>query len=177
MKKQKSATRTVVILICSVITLAAIAGGYWWYRQQTTPTQSNNSSDAALQHEGKTKKEEVVGNAEPTPTDSTSKDTTGQTYTPPQDTSNIVITPSQDGSQVTVTTKLLGYSDGTCNLTATNGAKLATQTAAVMFQREYSTCAGFTVPVSQLGTGTWNITLSVTSGGSTQTKSTSIGVK
>lgn len=65
-------------------------------------------------------------------------------------------------SEVTVYTKLHGYSSGTCTLTAKNSDKEFTKTVPVIYQDNYSICAGFTVPVSQLGVGSWDIALSVT---------------
>lgn len=78
---------------------------------------------------------------------------------------------------VTVFTKLYGYSDGSCLLTVTNGTKTTTQTAAAMYQSEFSSCAGFSVPIGPLGKGTWSIKLSVTSADKTQDKSISFEVK
>lgn len=71
---------------------------------------------------------------------------------------------------VTVFTKLPGYSSGTCNLKVTNGGNTVNQTAPLMYQAEYSTCAGFSVPVSDLGSGTWSIRLAATSNGTTESK-------
>lgn len=78
---------------------------------------------------------------------------------------------------VTVFTKLPGYSSGSCDLTVSNGAKTSTQSVQLLFQPEFSTCAGFSVPIGPLGKGTWNIKLAVTSGGSTESKSISYEVK
>lgn len=78
---------------------------------------------------------------------------------------------------VTVFTKLPGYSDGTCTLVATNGNKSTSQSAPVMFQPEFSSCAGFSIPISSVGTGTWNLQLSVTSKGATESKTIIFEVK
>lgn len=95
----------------------------------------------------------------------------------PTDTSSIQLSAKQQGSTVVVTTKLTGqgYSSGSCKLTATQGVSTNSQTADIIYQPEYSTCAGFSVPVSTLGSGTWQINLSVTPlNGETLTKSTSL---
>jgi hypothetical protein len=62
-------------------------------------------------------------------------------------------------STVTVTTKLPGVAAGTCTLEITNGTKSASKSAPVIYQPEFSTCAGFSIPVSEVGSGTWAITL------------------
>ncbi|MEO6760813.1 MAG: hypothetical protein ABI220_00335 [Candidatus Saccharimonadales bacterium] len=99
-------------------------------------------------------------------------------YTPPVSSQGITLTPKQDNSsQVSLTTKLSGYSDGTCSLTVANGDKSVTQTATVIYQSQFSTCAGFTIPVSSLGTGTWQFNLTVTSGGNTTSKEATLGVQ
>lgn len=54
---------------------------------------------------------------------------------------------------------------GTCTLTlthATSGKKV-TKSAAVVTNPSSSTCEGFDVPVSELGSGKWNITVAVKS--------------
>mgnify|MGYP003586595371 CR=1 FL=1 len=71
------------------------------------------------------------------------------------------ITTKQEAESVTILTKIQSVSEGTCNLTATNGANTITQEAKVIYQPEFSSCAGFSVPISGLGIGTWNITLVV----------------
>lgn len=98
-------------------------------------------------------------------------------YTPPSDNAGIAMTPSTSGDKVVVSTQLTGYSDGACKLTAVNGAKTNSQTANIIYAPGYSTCAGFTVPVNDLGKGTWSLTLDVTAGGITNTKTTTYEVK
>jgi hypothetical protein len=71
------------------------------------------------------------------------------------------VNPAQSGSSVTVLTKIQGVSGGSCTLFITNGNKTNEQTAQVIYQPEFSSCAGFTVPVSSLGAGMWNITVKV----------------
>lgn len=125
---------------------------------------------------------------EETPANSDSEGDTGQRnnqkgttpnadYTPPEGNSGITIAPSVSGNNVVVSTQLAGYSDGTCKLTATNGAKTNSQTADVIYAPSFSTCAGFVVPIDDLGHGTWNLTLDVTSGGITSTKTTTYEVR
>lgn len=81
-----------------------------------------------------------------------------------------------DGS-VTILTELKNYSDGTCNLTITNGIAKYTSTAAVLFQDTFSMCEGFSVPSNAVPSGTWQITLAVTSKGKVNTKTISAEVK
>ncbi len=79
-------------------------------------------------------------------------------------------TKGSDGG-VTVLTRLHGFSSGTCSLEVTNNSESNTQTAIIIYQKEYSTCAGFTIPVNALSPGDWRIDLKVASSGTTFTKS------
>lgn len=105
------------------------------------------------------------------------KDPQTKPSTPSASDQSITMSARQESNNtVTVFTKLYNYSSGSCNLTVTNGGQTNTQTATVMYQPEYATCAGFSVPVSGLGSGTWNINLKVISNGATTTKSISFEV-
>jgi cytoskeletal protein RodZ len=48
---------------------------------------------------------------------------------------------------------------GTCTLTLTQGSKVVTKTAGVQASASTSTCKGFDVPVSELGSGVWQANL------------------
>lgn len=100
------------------------------------------------------------------------------TYAPPSSSDSIIFSAQQSSpNTVTLITKLYGYSDGICDLTITNQGATYKKSASVIYQSEFSTCAGFSIPVSSLNTGIWNINLSVTSAGITQTKTTTFEVK
>lgn len=90
---------------------------------------------------------------------------------------NIALSMSQNGSNVIITTKLYSYSDGMCSLVIRNGSSTFTQTATVLYAPQFSTCEGFSVPITKLGTGSWLATLSVTSKGTTASSSASLEVK
>lgn len=140
--------------------------------QPTAKDQAFNNSkkEASL--------DEAKSDSSTTGADSGSKgaDNSGQ-YTPPQDPENIQIDAKQEGSSVTISTRLTGYSDGTCTLLITNGSRTSTKTAQVVYASRFSTCAGYSVPVSEFGTGTWSLKLSVTSGGTTTEKLASVEVR
>lgn len=104
--------------------------------------------------------------------DQTSKD--GSTTTQPTSTTPTPETPSNtpanmtlnakiDGNSVTVTTQIQNISSGTCKLTASNGANtISPQTAQIIYQPEFSSCAGFSVLKSSLGSGPWSISVTAT---------------
>lgn len=130
-----------------------------------------------VEQEGELKKEDIVSDPKANSDTSTKDSSNTSDYSPPQNADNIDLDARQDSQQVIITTKLMGYSDGTCTLNVKNGAKTLSRTAKVMFQRDYSMCAGFSLPVSDVGAGIWDISLAVTSGSSTQTKTLTLEVK
>lgn len=131
---------------------------------------NNSKKEAAL--------DEANKDSSTTSADSNSKGTNnnGQ-YTPPQDPENIQIDAKQEDSSVTISTRLTGYSDGTCSLLITNGSRTSTKTAQVVYASQFSTCAGYSVPVSEFGAGMWSLKLTVTSGGTTTEKLSSVEVR
>ena len=91
---------------------------------------------------------------------------------------NVELSAQQESNEtITVFTKLMGYSSGTCELTATNVGKSSTQLASITYQREFSSCAGFSVPISSLGKGLWTLKLTVTSAEVSESKTISHEVK
>ena len=54
---------------------------------------------------------------------------------------------------------------GTCELTLTSGSKTVTKSAEIIQNPSSSSCAGFDVPVSELGSGQWDIKIKITSEG------------
>lgn len=75
----------------------------------------------------------------------------------------MTLTAKVDGDSVTITTQIQNISSGACRLTASNGAStISPQTAPIIYQPEFSSCAGFTVPKSSLGNGTWSVSVTAT---------------
>lgn len=68
----------------------------------------------------------------------------------------------QENDTITVTTKIQNVSAGTCKLRITNGSREISQEAAIIYQPEFSSCAGFGIAKSSLGNGSWDITLTAT---------------
>lgn len=81
-----------------------------------------------------------------------------------------------DGS-VAIETTLKNVSDGTCNIKIVSNDIEYSQSATILYQASFSTCAGFSIPAGALPDGNWKISLSVTSKNITITKTTDIEVK
>ncbi len=125
------------------------------------PTPEQKQEEAAV---NASKKQALVDHE-------TSQASTSSATTQASSTQTIDLSAKQESNnKVTVFTKLYGYSSGSCNLTVTNGGASNSQTATIIYQPEHAACAGFSVPISELGAGTWNITLKVDSNGASTTK-------
>lgn len=147
------------------------------HRKVSQPQQQESQVDANTKKQFTEQPSSPTASSSSSSSSSTSSSDAAALNAATQNPDNVSITATQtDSSTVTVQTKLVGYSDGSCTLTATNGSKTFNQTAQVIYAPDFSTCAGFSVPVSQLGTGTWNVKLDVTSRGNTQSKTTNVEV-
>lgn len=167
-------TLAVRIVLLGVIIVAASLTYYFFVMRPSSP--SNKDGLASLNQQ--IAKQGVIDSGLNSSGDAKSGQQSAGTYTPPSSSDNIRIEAQRvDSNNVAILTRLYGYSDGTCKLTATNGSAQNTQTAAILFQSEYSLCQGFTVPVSTLGLGIWSIHLDVISGGITNNKQISFEVK
>jgi len=78
---------------------------------------------------------------------------------PTPTTSQIDLSANQENSNVTITAKMQGISSGTCELAITNGSKSVNKSAEIIYQPEFSSCAGFSIQKSELGSGNWAINL------------------
>lgn len=87
------------------------------------------------------------------------------------------LTAKQEGENVVVLTKLASVASGSCTLRITNGTKTHEQQARIIYQPEFSSCAGFNVQKSVLSSGVWSITLEATSGDLSGQKTIELGVK
>lgn len=70
---------------------------------------------------------------------------------------------TQSDATVTVLTKITGVSEGTCKLEISSNAQTYTNSADIIYQPDYSICAGFSVPTAKLGNDNWKILMTVTS--------------
>jgi hypothetical protein len=89
----------------------------------------------------------------------------------------IILTSRESDGSITITTRLSQYSDGTCDLTISNNGQTHTQSATVIYQPEFSTCAGFNVPLGALGAGNWQISLTVSSKGISNIKTAQVEIR
>lgn len=157
LKVSKNTNYKKIIPYVLVVVLLLGTGGYYVMARgsddpakNTTQVNENQNIDAV------DKKQELVDPGSGKPDESTSNNST------PHPASSIDLSAKQEANNsVTVFSKLFNIGSGTCNLTVVNGNNSASQQAEVIYQSEFSTCAGFSIPIAGLGSGTWTITLSV----------------
>lgn len=156
------------------LVVAASAGAYLLWPRSPQPTPINQPPHAATpaqkaseQQHNATSKQQFNDSA----VQQAAGQPAGQQQPQPAPTSQqIELRAETAGQAVTIHTKLAHASSGTCSLRIRNGEREQQQTAAIIYQPEFSSCAGFSVPVSPLGQGQWQIELTVTTDGATLTK-------
>lgn len=159
--------------LAAIVILALIIAGAFYalnrHSVNTSPSAPNTSQQKkTLADSNATDKKEFVENSNPAPAINNDQGTSSSPS------AIIDLSARQETNDtVTVFTKLNSNTQGSCALTITNGSKTSTHTVNIIYQPEFSTCAGFSVPISELGAGIWNINLAVNS----SAKSISLEVK
>ena len=175
MKNKKNTKKTLVISFLTFVFIAALFGiliktGVIFKTSKKTPVASGPTAEQQKESNQAAADEKKQLIEDQKPGTDTAQGSTDQVKT-------VDLSAKQEtNGNVTVFTTLHGYSSGTCSLKVTNGSKTVNQTASVIYQPEFSSCAGFSVPISSLDKGTWAITLTVTSEGQPKTKSISFEV-
>ncbi|MFZ1483655.1 MAG: hypothetical protein WAS36_01440 [Candidatus Saccharimonadales bacterium] len=176
----KSSSKNIWLLLLATVLLVLLVVAVL-EKTNTINLFGSSASDTSANGptaEQKAEEEKTNADAKQEYLDDTYKDKDDQPAPIPADDPSLTVTAKQEGSSVTVLTKIQSVAEGNCTLTATNGSKTTSQEAAVIYQPEFSSCAGFGVPISSLGSGTWSIKLTVTpTGGAAISKSTTLEVK
>ena len=163
-------------LILFAVALLVGAGIIYWLKVSSEQSASTNGPTPAEQKQ----MQEVDNSAKKAFAEETKDtDNPGVVVPTPTTPDTIELSASKaDTATVTVFTKLKNYASGNCELTVTNGARTHSATAQILYQPEYSSCAGFSVPLSELGAGTWTVKLVATpTGGSAVTKTITAEIK
>jgi hypothetical protein len=176
MTKQKN-YKKILFVLAALLILTAL---FFTLEKLNVTNFIHEKSDNASQNQGPTAEEKAAENkanadAKKDFIEGNTQNNTGSTNTQPQSSSIDLSARQETNNTVTVFTKLYGVSSGSCTLTVTSNGPSQNYTADVIYAAEYSTCAGFSIPVKT--PGNWNIQLSLSSNGQTSTKSISYQVK
>lgn len=131
----------------------------WQFRKENSSINMDPPTEEQIKA-GEQAKQETVEDDQGKPgagDDTPTPDTSG-----PLDVGFSAVNQNGDVLQVRIMVQEV-LSSGECTLTLTNGAKTVTKTAAVYPTASISTCKGFDVPVSELSSGAWNLTVDVVS--------------
>ena len=164
-----------LIITISVVVLLIVAGLLWYYAfASSNPTEqepkdsteqgvSTNSSSASGEEKSNTKADdqpvehEKEKNIQP-PYE-------GEVVNSSNSLTGVINYKAvTDGNLIIRTTINQTLSSGTCQLTLSSNDKTVTKSANIVQNPSSSTCQGFDVPVSELGQGTWQIDIEITSG-------------
>lgn len=173
-------------IIITVLALALVGGGVYAYSKTHSSPSSSSDSTSKTQTD-KSQNKEV--NKAPATSDQVQAGNDAKLNTVTQNDAQSTPTPasftatitaaSQYNGTVSIRTLISGVvsQSGTCNLTITNGSQKITNSAATQALADSTTCQGFNVPVSQLGSGTWNITITATINGQSASASKTLAVQ
>lgn len=176
MTKQKN-YKKILFVLASLLILAAL---FFTLEKLNVTNFIHKKSNTGAQNQGPTAEEKaaedkVNADAKKDFIEGNTQNNPGSTNTQPQSSSIDLSAKQEKNNTVTVFTKLYGVSSGTCTLTITNNGASQNYTADVIYAAEYSTCAGFSVPIKSVGN--WDVSLSVNSSGQTYTKFITYQVK
>ena len=159
-------TKRTIIIICAIAIISVMVL-YFLEKNRTTnivkdPFYTEASDTTKVDNE---KKEAFIEN---TPSASSPDPVTSD---------QISLTAQVSGDNVNILTKLANLPGGVCKLTISNGATTVSKQADVIYQPQFSSCAGFTVPIAEVGTGTWDVKLRVAYNATSLEKTIVIEVK
>jgi cytoskeletal protein RodZ len=178
-KNKKTASKNLIFVILGILIVVLLLV---FLERSRIRKLFNSSTSSTTTSNGPTpaqKKAEDAVNAD-NKLKAVDKGATPQTTNPdttPASSQTITLSAKQEtNNTVTIYTKLLNISSGTCNLSISNNGASYAKSAAIIYQAEFSSCAGFSVPISGLGAGTWQITLEAVSAGASKSQTISFKV-
>ena len=176
MKIKKSTTlyKKNFLVVLLVFLAVAVTWGTYAYQNSAWPFHNSNDSKAPKKLP---KNKQISPSASPS-TDKSAQTPANQTpkqYETPSDSSTshslpslsgIINYKSVSGGTLTIRNTIdQRLSNGTCVLQLTNTStnKIVTKNANIVANPSSSTCMGFDIPTSQLGSGKWNINIMLSS--------------
>lgn len=185
--KQRSAAKKKFLIIANIVAILAIISLTYWFAFEK-PQQNSSDQHPKVSQQDTGKKEQAdknikndVSTEEQSKSDyinnaiDQEKNNTSSAPTPAA--SSISLSAVTESDIVIVRTSIGNTSAGTCSLKITNSGTTKEYSADILYQPQNSSCAGFSVPVSDIGHGNWKLRLAVTSNNQTATKEITYTVK
>lgn len=176
--QRKSHKKAIIITIISLVAVLAVGAGAYALFSPFDNSASDNSSEKSNPESNK----EDSSNPDNSAKQSVSTD---QNSTTPDHEAEKDIQPSYEGNNTNTSESLTGVinysgvsdgnliirttinqaiSSGSCRLTLTSGSKTVTRDSGIVSNPSSASCEGFDIPTSELGSGNWNITITITDG-------------
>lgn len=180
-KKTFSKKVLIIILVLAIL----VGGSVYAFRgnlfPKNTPSKSKTPSNSSVNYSPATTNQKAAGSSIKSQSATDGANTNPNPSPTGQNKSTVTVSiPSanQVGSYYHITSQINTVTaNGTCTLTLSKaGQTTVTATASVQAQATVSTCEGFSVPLSQLSTGTWQVNLIFSSDTLTGSTTTSIVV-
>lgn len=169
------------LIITFTLLVATVLLCLFLYSEYSKNLDSNNgptSSSASDKEKDSQKKQEAIHKQEFL--DSESKD--GEVAPPSQHQitdESISLDKYESSTSLSIVTKITGFSgEGSCKITlSSSGKDTIYESAKILYQPEFSSCEGFSIPKSKLSAGDWLINLTLTINGTDFNKTTSHSIK
>lgn len=186
MRITKKTSKKPIIITAIIVVVVVCVGllGFLWFNSRSTE-KDNDSQQTNSSKESSTKKSNQGASSE-------SSEDNSVYHEPEKD-----ISPSYEGNDANTSQKLTGVinyksvvnhnlsirttinqllGSGDCELVLSNGSKTITRTGQIVQNPSSSSCSGFDIPVSELGSGTWSIRINIKSGDRTGTLNDTVDI-
>lgn len=176
--QKKSHKKALVITIVSLVVVLAVgAGAYALFSPFDNPASDNSSekSTSASKKDTSINSDDSAKKPNSTDKDSATLEHEAEKNIQPSYEGNntnsnegltgvINYSGVSDGKLIIRTTINQAISSGSCQLTLTSGTKTVTRESGIVPNPSSASCEGFDVPTSELGSGNWSITITITDG-------------
>lgn len=168
-----------VILAFIIVIAGIIVYAYAQPKKDDTKSDSSSSQPKVNDVNDNPPTEEQIKAGQDTKQESVENSATPAPSNPSTPLVVSITSANQNGATVSIRSLIdtVASQAGTCTLVITNGAKSTTKTAATQAYPSGSTCQGFDIPVSELGTGSWNLKLTVAIGAQTGSTTQTLEIK
>lgn len=170
-KQNKSSKKVIITLVLLLLVIGTSVGAYIILNQNDSNSaqedKKNGTEKDKNSNSNKNKNDEYNSNNNPVEHESEKEITPGYEGENPNLndslTGSINYTGVAGNNLIIRTTINQTISSGSCEISLTNGSTTVTRTSGIIPNPSSSSCEGFDIPTSELGSGNWEITIKITS--------------
>jgi uncharacterized protein YpmS len=167
--QKKTSKKSLIITLSVIVVLATGAGAYALlsHGSSSEPTASEDNQSKSLE-DSNSSSESTSINTDSSSTIHESEKDIQPSYEGEDTNNSISLTGVVNYKSVINDSLLLRttinqiLNSGTCDLTLSNGQKTVTRSSSIVQNPSSSSCEGFDIPISELGSGTWSIEIKLT---------------